>query len=137
VETIVYCGNQHCGIVLKEPVDISEEKRQPCPECGSLSRAKNLKLSDETTVKDFIDIKKKSEEPHKFPSRKKQRVHLQQGDQINHETGKWISKVWRVDKDISPAWYTEILIDTETGKIIKHVEEPLDQHQGHGSDKKK
>ena len=68
----------------------------------SLSRTFHLELVAKITAKSFIEIKKKSPG---FPSKKKLRVHLKQGDQINHETGKWIFKEWRVDKDISPASY--------------------------------
>ena len=33
--------------------------------------------------------------------------------------------------------YFEKITDYETGEIIHHCEEPLSQHQGHGSAKKK
>lgn len=132
-EVLVYCGNQKCGVALNESPDTPVEKRQPCPKCGALLREFDLRVSDEVNVKSFIDIKKKSP---KFPSDKKQRVRLQQGDQINHKTGEWILKGRRIDKDVSPAWYTEILIDTETGEIEKQ-DELLSDHWGHGSDKKK
>lgn len=65
------------------------------------------------------------------------RVHLKQGDQLDHGTGKWIFKERRIDKDASPAWYLESIIDNETGEEIHRDEGPLDGHTGHGSAKSK
>ena len=131
-EILVYCDNHNCGTPLNEYSDTPVEKRQPCPKCGSLSRTFHLKPNDEINVKDFFVTKKRS--PF-FPSKKKLRIYFKQGDQIDHKTGKWVFKKWRIDKDVSPAWYLELVIDPETGEKIHHDEGPLDKHQGHGSDK--
>ena len=40
-----------------------------------------------------------------------------------------------IDKDNNH--YKEIVVDPETGEIIHQCEEPLSEHRGHGSDKKK
>jgi hypothetical protein len=131
-ESTVNCGN--CGTLINESPDTPVENRQPCPACKSLSRSFNLSLAEEVSKKEFLDIKKKSPG---FPSKKKLRVHLQQGDQINQGTGKWIFKKRRIDKDKSPAWYLESIVDLETGKEIHRDDGPLDRHTGHGSAKKK
>jgi hypothetical protein len=34
-------------------------------------------------------------------------------------------------------WYYEDIVDKETGRVIKHCEEKLIDHRGHGSAKKK
>ena len=33
-------------------------------------------------------------------------------------------------------WYYEHIVDPETGNVVRHCEEPLSKHQGHGSAKK-
>jgi hypothetical protein len=33
-------------------------------------------------------------------------------------------------------WYSKIVKDQETGELLRHCEEPLDQHRGHGSAKR-
>ncbi|MDI6751911.1 MAG: hypothetical protein QME07_03530 [bacterium] len=71
------------------------------------------------------------------PSKKKLRVHIQQGDQINHETGQWILKERCIDKDSKPSWYLELIVDPITEEIIHYCNEPLCGHVGHGSAKQK
>ena len=109
------------------------EEREPCNKCRSTARAFSLAIFETVSVKTGIDLKKKSPA---FPSKKKLRVHLQQGDQIDHRTGKWVLKERRIDKDASPAWYFELITDPDTGKELHRCSEPLDKHRGHGSAKK-
>ena len=46
----VYCGK--CGKFVDEVPNIAEETREPCPECGSLSRRLEASLSDGVGVSD-------------------------------------------------------------------------------------
>ncbi|HDH28785.1 MAG TPA: hypothetical protein ENH13_06595 [Euryarchaeota archaeon] len=121
-----------CKSVLDESSDIVVEKRTPCPYCGSLNRIFNLECLEEVSLHDKINVKKKSPG---YPSNKKLRVHIKQGDEIDHGSGKWIIKEWRMDKDKSPPWYLELIIDSETGEEIHRDEGPLADHSGHGSAK--
>jgi hypothetical protein len=124
---IVRCND--CGIVLDEAIDIPAEQRTPCPECGSIKREFKIALEGAVYVHSLLGIKAQSAK-----SRKpflEQRV----GDSLQYSTGRWM-KIQRVI-DRLKNWYSEIVSDPETGKVIHHTEEPLTSHQGHGDAKKK
>lgn len=125
---------KECGILLDELPNTPIEERKPCPKCGSIVRTFTVQLEDQIKIREFIQIKKKSPD---YPSKKKLRLYIQQGDQFDHGTGKWIFKQRRIDKDQSPSWYFEQILDTETGKLLHHCSEPLNEHVGHGSAKEK
>ena len=55
------------------------------------------------------------------------------GDDLHHDSGKWMYKERVVDREKNK--YKEIITDPETGKIVRKCEEPLDKHIGHGSAK--
>ena len=121
-----------CNSVLYESSDIVVEKRMACPTCGSLNRIFNIECLEKVNLHDKIDVKKKSPG---YPSKKKLRVHIKQGDEINCGSGKWVIKERRIDKDKFPPWYFELIIDSETGEEIHRDEGPLTEHIGHGSAK--
>jgi hypothetical protein len=56
------------------------------------------------------------------------------GDVYTHATKKWNRKERLIDRDKD--WYSEKIIDSETGEILHFCEEPLSKHQGHGSAKR-
>ena len=128
----VKCGQ--CGIILSEMSDHPILNRKPCSKCSFLARFKSVIMSDKIQLHEFVEGKKKDTTR---PSKKKLRVHIQQGDQINHETGQWILKEQRIDKDKKPSWYFESITDPMTGKILHQYNESLDDHVGHGSAKQK
>lgn len=57
------------------------------------------------------------------------------GDDLQRENGKWMKKERIIDRENDH--YREVVTDPETGKVIQHCDEPLSQHRGHGSAKKK
>jgi len=118
-----------CGEAIPEEPGLPLEDRMPCPACGSTARAFAKVFHEVVEVHAFVDGKKRAAG---LASKKKVRVHLQQGDQLNHETGLWVLKERRIDKDASPAWYFERITDPETGEVIHECSEPLDKHTGHG-----
>lgn len=115
---------------FRSPLDCPKRRGCPVPNAAPLLRRFSKTLTAAVSVRAFLDGKKKSSE---FPSKRRVRVHLQVGDQVEHETGRWIFKERRVDKDASPAWYFERITDPETGKVIHECSEPLERHTGHGS----
>ena len=119
-----------CGEPIPEVPGLPSEERIRCPNCGSTSREYRMVFSETLAMHGFIDGKKKS---RRFPSKRKVRIHLQAGDQINQRTGRWVFKERRIDKDVSPAWYFERITDPETSKVIHERSEPLEKHTGHGS----
>ena len=41
-----------------------------------------------------------------------------------------------IDRSKTPPWYTEHVVDSITGEVIRHIEEPLKDHINRGSAKK-
>jgi hypothetical protein len=57
------------------------------------------------------------------------------GDDRHRNTGKWMHLQRIIDR--VGGWYTEVVTDQETGKVVHRCEEPLSEHRGHGSAKSK
>lgn len=98
-----------------------------CPLCG-------LRLDLSISVEDNVSIHALIRKVDKLAGYKGSISEQIAGDEINHKTGKWSIKNRIIDW--GKKWYYEIVIDKETGEIIHFCSEPLDQHLGHGSDRK-
>jgi hypothetical protein len=59
---------------------------------------------------------------------------LTEGEDFHRKTRKW-NTIYRLIDGCNNL-YRETFWDKETGQIIRHCEEPLSEHRGHGSDKK-
>jgi hypothetical protein len=74
---------------------------------------------------------------YKAKSQGKGKPHLEgkTGDDLHRKTGKWmfLERVF----DHAKNWYKELITDPETGEVVRHCEEPLTDHGGHGSAKRK
>lgn len=57
------------------------------------------------------------------------------GDDLQIKTGKWMILERIIDR--ARNWYKELVTDPKTGNVMHHCEEPLSQHQGHGTAKTK
>jgi len=92
-------------------------------------RALKIDVADEIKIKELR--KRKFKDPAR---RKKDRIRSEQtvGDDYYRDLGTWSKRNMIVDRDNNK--YFEEIIDS-TGKVIRRIEEPLDQHQGHGSAK--
>jgi hypothetical protein len=53
------------------------------------------------------------------------------GDDLHRESGHWYRLERIVDRDGDR--YRETISDPRTGKVIRHLEEPLSEHIGHGA----
>lgn len=53
------------------------------------------------------------------------------GDGLHFKTGKWMIVERIIDR--AKNWYKELVTDPKTGNVVHHCEEPLSQHQGHGT----
>ncbi len=67
----------------------------------------------------------------KHPGEKKPFIEQVSGDDLFRDTGVWRKLDRVIDRD--NAAYKEVITDPKTGKVIKHCEEPLSKHTGHGS----
>jgi len=57
------------------------------------------------------------------------------GDELHRKTGKWYRRVMIIDRRKNR--YRERIEDPETGVVSRDVDEPLDEHRGHGDARKK
>lgn len=60
-------------------------------------------------------------------------LHLMKGDDLFRKTGKWNRREKIEDRDRDRCF--EHITDGETGEVIRHCEEALSEHRGHGSAK--
>jgi hypothetical protein len=108
-----------------EPTNLPIEERIDCPACGSMKRAFAIEISDTVQLHSTLTLKAKSAAGGR--PFMKQKV----GDDLHRKTGKWMKLEGVIDR--VKDWYKEAVTDPETGQVIHHVEEPLSDHQGHGS----
>ncbi len=120
---------------LRTETDGESEIKPACPVCqGPLFRIREIYVSDLISSKDiteFTDVKGKNDN---YPSKRKLRRHIQSGMRKGAD-GRVVNvrRVINVDADE----YVEKIIDLETGKIIHDCKEPLRDHRGRGSAKRK
>lgn len=122
---IVRCAD--CCLELKEPASTPPAKRKPCANCGSVSRAFELKLASIISPKSKIAAKAKS------PGAQKPFYELISGDDLFRLTGQWNKLKQVIDR--ARDYYLKVVSDPKTGTIIRYCEEPLSKHQGRGSAK--
>lgn len=127
----VYCGS--CGWQVPDPkawMHSPVAQRQPCPSCGSLDEwIAELSVTDNVQAREFVGLKGKR------LGRKKPVYELQDGDQLERSTGRWMKKRRIIDYDRD--LYEETVVDAETGEVRHVCREPLSEHWGHGSAKRR
>lgn len=124
VDTVECAG---CGVAL-EPQH--GEERQPCPECGSTARVHHARF--EATATAHLSL---GYQLHRSGGRPSKPALRAWGGMVRQANGLW-RKVKRVfDRELD--WYEEEVSDPETGEVFNRCAEPLSEHRGHGSDKKK
>lgn len=127
--TIVRCDN--CGQILEEPPGLNTEDKKPCPICGSTSRRYGIDVNEEVVPREKLRLKAK----HTKKKKEKERPYCEivTGDDLQRSTGIWM-RIERIIDRIRDK-YREIVTEPKTGKIVHHCEEPLSDHQQHGSAK--
>lgn len=81
------------------------------------------------TLRERIGLK------HKRPGHKKPIYESVSGDDLHRATGQWNHLTREIDRENDR--YKERIVDSQTGEIIRQVEEPLTKHVGRGYAKKK
>jgi len=117
-----------CGDILYSGPDKTVDGIK-CNRC--CSTRKDIVL----TVEDRIDIHEQQVIKGKRKNEKRPFVEGKYGDEIYHETGEWREVNRTVDRDQNR--YQEKIVNSRTGEVVKDISEPLDQHCGHGSAKRK
>jgi hypothetical protein len=67
---------------------------------------------------------------HRSPGRSRFNVQRQEGDSYFVKTRRWHTLTRVVDRVRN--WYYEHIEDAETAEVVRHVEEPLDEHRRFG-----
>jgi hypothetical protein len=129
--SVVKCNQ--CGKVLDESSGTPEQERTPCPECGSLARRVEREIADASPTQSGIRKKARTGEPGQPGS--KPWLETRSEPDWSYDRKKWVRREMTTDRRNNR--YTETVTDPDTGEIIHHQKEPLTDHRGHGSVKKK
>lgn len=110
------------------------QENLPCTHCGSLAKTINLQFADEVglVATDWLDAKTTNV---KMSGKRKVRRHLQTGSQWSVSREKFVDKVRDIDRDADT--YFERVVDSDTGEVLRHCDEPLSEHLERGSAKSK
>jgi len=118
-----------CGVKLDESPQLALAERPPCPHCGSKDRTFAVGLSATVSAKSTLGAKAYE------PGRKEPFLEHKTGDSFFRKAAKWVTRVMRIDRRGDR--YTEHVYDSKTGETIHHCDEPLSEHKGHGSARKR
>jgi hypothetical protein len=122
----VLCGT--CKQQLDESANLPPEERLPCPSCGSTTRIFSVEIRETVTLRSKLGLK------HKRPGFKKPIYEEVSGDDLHRKTGLWSRLLRVIDRQNNR--YKEEIIESETGKVLRVIDEPLTDHTGRGSAKK-
>jgi hypothetical protein len=121
------CGQ--CGKPLNEPPSMPVEQRTACPSCGSTVRAFSIEISSTLEVHGQRRLKgRRASGGAPF-------IEQKVGSDLHRKTGIWMKLERVIDR--AHDWYRERIMSPKTGEVIRECEEPLSQHQGHGTAKKR
>lgn len=129
--TIVSCGQ--CGEVLDEPVGTPVDERAPCPNCGSTGRHFKKEITASSTMRGGTRGKARSGEAGEPGS--KPWLSFMSEPSWSYKYEKWMNRDKAENRREDR--YTEVVKDPDTGEIIHEADEPLSEHRGHGSAKRK
>lgn len=117
---------QDCNAKLFEEAD---ESRQPCPFCGCMARLAVESMQDEIAFREHTRIKGR----HAGESRShfEERV----GGSYFRKHGEWHHLFRLIDRENNR--YVETIKRHSSGEVLRHVDEPLSEHLGHGSAKRR
>lgn len=122
----ISCAN--CQMEL--PYDPQEGDPLPCPHCGSVVQSCTVEITDGFVFHDGHRARAKNPA---LPSAKKLRFDTYSDVEHSHKYGKLVRVHRTIDKDRD--WYSEQVVDPQTGEILHECSEPLSQHVGHGTAK--
>lgn len=100
-----------------------------CPDCGATARTVRLGFS--ATVRQQPSVRYAA----KKGGRGKPFVTGKAGAEFFRRDQRWHWVVRQINR--ARNWYSELITDQETNEIVRAIEEPLSDHQGRGSAKKR
>jgi hypothetical protein len=124
--TNVSCSR--CGASVPELGRIDDQK--PCPSCGSTAQTFAVTLTDKAEVHDSLGTKAR----HGDIGKVKPHRETFTGFDYHRDSKEWrqVSRV--VDREGDR--YTERIVDA-AGNVVRDVDEPLSEHRGHGTAKRR
>lgn len=105
-------------------------KIDKCPKCNSENLQRKLFVSDKIEIHE--NVRGKS---NRLPGKKRPKREFQAGEEKSSERKKYVKKIRVIDRE-NDMYYEEV-IDPESEETIHRCLEPLTNHFGHGSDKRK
>jgi len=121
----VLCGE--CGQSINESPNVAVEDRQPCPLGESTDRLLEVFLTE--TFKIYSDLGLK----YRRAGVKRPLSEQKHGDSFSTKLGRWMRRSRVIDRVNNR--YFESVLDPQTGETMRHCDEPLSEHQRHGSAK--
>ena len=123
----IMCGD--CDALIGVLEGEAPPKGLRCRRCGSDKLTVLITVEDEGEAHEQLDLAVRSGGGGK-PVRK-----VRSGDSYSHDRQKWVE----LHRDVNRLEdrYHEIVRDLETGEVLHECEEPLSEHQGHGSAKER
>ena len=132
----IVCKCKECGHLMNDVVGEGAQ-RIPCPNCGSKSRAVSVTVTETVKLSAGYRVQGYSEtrRPKKPGKSRKPFIDDKSMDEVYRVDG----QTYRVERtlDHENDSYKEKITNPRTGEVVKHVEEKLSEHHGHGSAKKK
>lgn len=122
------CKCTDCGAAIDIVADNLQSRTQ-CNVCGSTRRTYTVDITEKITAIDGYALKAKR------IGQKKSYIEDRSLPDYSRSREKHVRLERIIDRDNDR--YFEKVTDYQTGEIIHHCEEPLSQHQGHGSAKYK
>ena len=119
-----------CGKRLAQALTLAEaEVTSPCPACGSTARSIFASVTESVVLRDGVGMKARRVGQKKpFVESISMPSHSRTLDKLVHHER-------LIDRDNN--LYHEKVTEYESGNTIHEQQEPLSEHAGHGSDKKK
>jgi hypothetical protein len=123
------CG--HYGAQIDDDPSAPVENHKARPACGSNTHLICINIHETITVHELLRLKDRTAGGS--------RPFMEQvvGDDLHRKSGKWMKLQRVIDRVKKPAWYSEVITDPETGDVVHKCEEPLSEHRGHGSAKRR
>ena len=89
----------------------------------------------EEHMQEGIKIDDKQQSRHRSPGRDAYDVQRIEGDDFYRQTGRWSKLTWVIDRVAKR--YRKLIVDSETGEVLRDEDKPLPEHRDHGSARRK